>query len=104
MTHRENFLRKHNLSLDSNLSLQQISRLSKVPLAILKEVEKRGYGAYNNNLSSVRLIDGTKNYNTAEVGKAGRMSPQQWARARVYSFVDKGTTYYTTDSDLAKKI
>lgn len=29
---------------------------------------------------------------------------QQWALARVNSFITKGTTWRTTDSDLAKKV
>lgn len=71
-------------------------------MSILKAVEKRGRGAYANNNVSVRLLDGTKNFNPAIV-KSARMSIGQWSRARIYSFLMKGTTYYTADSDLAKK-
>ena len=30
-------------------------------------------------------------------------TPQQWAFARINSFITKGKTYYTADADLAKK-
>ena len=32
------------------------------------------------------------------------MSAEQWAMARVYSFVMKGPTWKTADSDLADKV
>jgi hypothetical protein len=31
------------------------------------------------------------------------MSAEQWGMARVYSFLNKGKTYETTDADLAKR-
>ena len=103
-THRENFFRRHNIPLSESLSLQEISRLSKVPLAALREGERRGRGAYANNLSSVRLSkDFSKNPNLRAYGAADRLSMQQWSMARVYSFVDHGTTYKTTDSDIARR-
>ena len=101
-TNREKFLKRHGLPMDTSLSLSEISKLSKVPLSILKEVEKRGRGAYANNITSVRLLDGTKNPNPS-IPKSARMSIDQWARARVFSFVMKGTTYKTADKDLAVK-
>lgn len=71
-------------------------------MSILKAVESRGRGAYANNMSSVRLLDGTKNPSRA-IGASGRMSIGQWSRARLYSFLMKGKTYFTADADLAKK-
>ena len=44
LTHRESFLKKNNLPLNTSLSLAEISKLSKVPIRILKEVEKRAGG------------------------------------------------------------
>ncbi len=101
-TNREKFFRKYNLPPTASPSLSDIQKLTGVPMSILKEVEKRGRGAYANNLTSVRLLDGTKNFSPV-IGASGRMSIGQWSRARLYSFLMKGTTYHTTDSDLAKK-
>ena len=99
MTHRESFLKRHGLSTDTSLSLAQISKLSGVSKAILQQVYNRGVGAWKSNPESVRLLSGKKNYSSS---RAGKMSKEQWAMARVYSYVDKGTTYYTTDADLRK--
>lgn len=71
-------------------------------MSILKEVEKRGRGAYGNNIQSVRLMDGTKNFNPG-IPRSARMSIGQWSRARVYSFLMRGKTFYSSDADLAKK-
>ena len=53
-THRQNFLKKHNLE-DKGYSLKELSKISKVPLSILREVYDRGSGAYITNRTSVRL-------------------------------------------------
>ena len=103
-TNREQFFKKHGVPLTESLSLAQVAKLSKVPIAALKEVYKRGEGAYANNPESVR-VKGTfaKNPSLAAVPLSGRLSMAQWAMARVYSFVNKGTTYRTTDKDIATK-
>jgi hypothetical protein len=101
-THREQFFRRHGIPLSESLSLEQIARKAGVPVAALREVYRRGEGAYG-NLGSVRLKDFSKNPNTAAHGRADRLSMPQWAYARVYSFVNKGTTYKTTDSDIARR-
>lgn len=103
-THRERFFKKHGIPTSESLSLAEVSKLSKVPIAALKEVYKRGEGAYSNNPESVR-VKGTfaKNPSLAAVPLSGRLSMAQWAMARVYSFVDKGKTYRTTDKDIATK-
>ena len=102
-THRENFFQRHGIPLSESLSLSQVARKAGIPLAALQQVYKRGEGAYANNLASVRLKDFSKNPDTSSHGRADRLSMQQWAMARVYSFVDKGTTYKTTDSDIARR-
>jgi len=98
MTHRENVLKRLGLS-DKHYSLAELSRVSKVPLRILKEVEKRGYGAYNTQLSSVRL-KGSFVKNVVAAPKF-KLSPQQWAYARVYSFLDGNPKH---DNDLRKNV
>lgn len=103
-THREKFLKRHNLPKDTTLSLPEIAKLAKMPLAALEEVEKRGAGAWKTNPESVR-VQGTfaKNPSLKAVPRSGRLSQAQWARARVYSFVERGRTFKTADKDIALK-
>ncbi len=84
--------------------MSEISKLSGAPMAALKEIAERGRGAHANNLSSVRVA-GTfaKNPDTKAVPRSGRLSPQQWAFARIYSVLNKGKAYYTADADIVKK-
>jgi hypothetical protein len=83
------FKRKHNIPLDQSLSLKEISKLSGMPIGALQEVYDRGLGAYHSNPQSVR----------PQV-----KSPQQWAFARVYSFVMKRLpTFGKVDAYIAKK-
>jgi hypothetical protein len=99
-THREQFLKKNNLPKDTSLSLSEISKLSNIPLKALEEVAARGGSAWKNNLASVRLKSGKKD---PKAPRSLKMSQNQWAFARVYSFVNRGTTFKTTDSDIARK-
>jgi hypothetical protein len=104
MTHRENVLRKLKLPPDTHLSLSKLAKYFDIPLKALQEVYNRGTGAWKNNISSVRLQkDFSKNANTTAYPRSARLTKAQWSFARVYSFLDKGTTYRTTDSDIAKQ-
>lgn len=95
-THREKFLEKHHLE-DKGYSLEDLSRISKVPESILTEVYKRGVGAYKTNLESVRLKGSfVKNIKAPPRYK---LSKEQWAMARVYSFLDGNKKH---DNDLRK--
>ena len=102
-THRLSYLRKMGLQ-DRAYSISELSKISGVPVAGLTAVYRRGLGAHRSNLESVRL-KGTfaKNADTKTFPASARLSAPQWAYARVYSFLDKGRTYETTDSDIAKK-
>jgi len=102
MTHRENVLKRFGLPLDTSLSLAEVSKLSKIPKRYLQQVYNRGIGAYKNNPTSVRMKGTFKKGVNAPMSM--KLSKEQWAMARVYSFVDKGTTYHTTDADIAAKI
>lgn len=83
------FKKKHGIDLDESLSLQQISKLSGFPVKALQEVFNRGVGAYKTNPESVR----------PQV-----QSAEQWAFARVYSFVMKRkSTFGGADKDIAVK-
>ena len=92
-THREHFLKKHNLE-DKGYSLSQLSKISGVSLATIQKVYDRGSGAYKTNRTSVRLKGSfKKNVNAPYKMK---LSKEQWAMARVYSFLD-GNPKHDTD-------
>ena len=105
MTHRENIFRRFGFPLSLSLSLEDLSVLFGVPLEALEEVYKRGTGAWGSNIGSVRLKkDFSKNPNTKKYPRRSRLTKEQWSFARVYSFLDKGKTYHTADSDIARYI
>jgi len=92
-THREHFLKKHNLE-DKGYSLSQLSKISGVSLATIQKVYDRGSGAYKTNRTSVRMKGSfKKNVNAPYKMK---LSKEQWAMARVYSFLD-GNPKHDTD-------
>ena len=66
-------------------SLEDKAKVSGVPLKYIKEVYNRGMAAWR-------------------TGHRPGATEQQWGYARVHSFLLKGKTYHTTDSDIAKKI
>ena len=83
------FKKKHGLSVETDLSLSEIAKLSGFHRAALQEVYNRGIGAYKTNPESVRPQVKSK---------------EQWAFARVYSFVMKrATTFGGSDKDIATK-
>lgn len=102
-TNREEYLKRHKLPSDKSLSKKDISRISKIPISILDDVYDRGIGAYKSNPQSVRTKEGKKDP-SAPLSK--KMSKEQWAMSRVYSFVNKieGRRKLNHDTDLAAKI
>jgi hypothetical protein len=104
-THRENFLKKYELPRDMSLSINDISYLTDIPKSILQQVYNRGVGAWKTSIASVR-VKGTfeKNPDTTKYPRSARLTKEQWGMARVYSFIMKGKTFHTADSDLADKI
>ena len=95
MTRRENFLKKKGLSTDRSYSLKELSKFAGVPISTLQVVYNRGIGAYKTNPESVRM-EGTfeKNVNAP---MSMKLSKEQWAMARVYSFLDGNPKH---DNDL----
>jgi hypothetical protein len=82
-------------------ALVEKSKSSGIPIGALKASYDRGIGAWKNNPASVRLMSGEKNYSTS---RAGKMSKEQWAMARVNAFISKrNTVYYGADNDIRKK-
>ena len=101
-TNKEEYFKRHNITKDS-LSKSEIAKISKIPIKILDEVYDRGVGAHKTNLESVRTKEGKKD---PKAPLSKKMSKEQWAMARVYSFVNKmeGKRVLNHDQDLAKKI
>ena len=97
-THRENVIKTYGLS-DSPHSITELSRVTKIPRRILQEVYNRGIGAYHTQGSSVRL-KGSYVKNVKAPMKY-KLSKEQWAYARVYSFIDGNPKH---DNDLRKNI
>jgi hypothetical protein len=94
MTHRENFLRKHSLP-DKGYSLAELSKISKYPRHTLQLVYNRGIGAYKTQPDSVRLKGTFEKGVHAPMSQ--KLSKEQWAMARVYSFLDGNPKH---DNDL----
>lgn len=100
-THRERFLKKHGLPLDTQLSLPEIAELSGFPINALRQVEEKGRAAYFTNYSSVREKGTFKKGTNAPPSQ--KLSPSQWGRARVFSFVDKSPkVFYGADKHIAE--
>lgn len=100
LTYKQKFNKKHNQPLNESNSMETIAMLSGVKKSILQKVFMRGKGAWKNNIASVRLKSGKKNYSAP---RSAKMSAEQWAYARVYSFVGGGKTQKTADKDLWEK-
>jgi hypothetical protein len=66
-------------------SLEDKAKASGVPLKYIKQVYDRGMAAWR-------------------TGHRPGATQQQWGYARVHSFLLKGKTYHTADSDIAKKV
>ena len=66
-------------------SLAAKSKASGVPLRYLRQVYNRGLAAWR-------------------TGHRPGATQQQWGYARVHSFLTKGKTYHTADSDIAAKV
>jgi DNA adenine methylase len=94
MTHRENILKKYNLD-DKGYSLEELAEITSKPLDTLQEVYNRGIGAYKTNPKSVRMKGSYKKNVNAPMSK--KLSKEQWAMARVYSFLDGNPEH---DNDL----
>lgn len=102
VTNKQKYNKKYGFSKEQSHSKKDISKKTGIPMRILNKVYDRGLGAHKNNPQSVRRASDGKKVG----GKSlkGKMSAQQWAMARVYSFVMKGTTWRTADKDLADEV
>ncbi len=103
MTNKTEFNKRHKQPVDTSNSINDIVKLSGIPKKILDEVYDRGIGAYSSNPQSVRTKAGKKD---VKAPMSKKMSKEQWAMARIYSFVNKveGKRKLNHDLDLAEKI
>tara|TARA_R110000868_G_scaffold134980_1_gene347278 strand:- start:2001 stop:2294 length:294 start_codon:yes stop_codon:yes gene_type:complete len=85
-THRENVLRKYGLPKDQSYSLSELAKISGISRGTLQEVYNRGIGAYKTQPSSVRMKGSFKKGVNAPMSM--KLSKEQWAFARVYSYLD----------------
>ncbi len=103
VTNKNRFNTKYGFKKDEPHSKAEISKLTGIPKRILDQVYDRGVGARKSNPESVRQASSGKKIG----GKSlrGKMSAEQWAMARVYSFVMKQEgTWKKADKDLADKV
>ena len=68
---------------ESKLSLSAKAKKTGISLSTLKTIFRRGVAAWKS-------------------GHRPGTTPQQWGHARVNSYINKGKTYHTADSDLRK--
>ena len=103
MTYKQRFNKEFGFDKDEDHSMKELSNITCIPLSILKEVYKRGEGAYLHNLGSVRLKDFSKNPDLRK-GANKRLSMAQWSASRVYGFIYKSLfqnmKYKKQDTDL----
>jgi hypothetical protein len=102
-TNKKEFNKRHKKPQDKSHTLESISKLSNIKKSTLQEVRDRGIGAYKTNPQSVRMKDTYKKNVNAPLSK--KLSKEQWAMARVYSFVNKieGPRKLNHDKDLVPK-
>ena len=67
---------------DQEHTLQELKDTTGIPVKILKEVDKRGKGAYKSNLGSLRLKEDFSKNPDLRKGASKRLSAKQWGRAR----------------------
>jgi len=95
---------KLGLDEDTEHTLKQLKNITGIPIKILKEVNERGLAAYYNNMGSVRLKEDFSKNSDLRKGASKRLSPQQWSKARIYSFIYnsifQGMRYKKQDLDL----
>jgi len=87
VSNKNKFNAKYGFTKDASHSRAEISRLTGIPIGILNQVFRRGVGARKTNPQSVRKVSSGKKVGGSSL--KGKMSAEQWAQARIYSFVMK---------------
>ena len=103
VTYKEKYNAKYKFPKGTGHSKEDISKKTGIPVGILDQIYDRAIGARKNNPSSVRrAADGKK---VGGKSLKGKMSGEQWAFGRIYSFVMKGPgTWGRADKDLADEV
>lgn len=104
MTNKTEYNKRHGFKSDEPHSKSEISKISNIPKKVLDEVYDKGVGAYKTSPESVRMKGSYKKGVKAPMSK--KLPKEQWAMARVYSFVNKieGQKKLNHDRTLLKKI
>jgi len=97
MIHREHILKKLGLDVKKHHSIEELAKVTGIPLNVLQQVYNRGIGAYKTNPTSVRMLGTFKKNVNAPMSM--KLSKERWAMARLYSFLDKNPAH---DNDLKK--
>lgn len=99
-TNKQEFNKRHGFKRDESHSKAEIAKISKLPSKKIATVYDRGIGAYKTNPESVRVKGTFKKDPSVPLSK--KLSKEQWAMARVYSFVNKieGPKKLNHDKDL----
>lgn len=101
-TWKQKFNKKFGFEKDAGHSRAELSRITGISPSILTEVYKRGIGAWQTNIESVRVASTGKKDPTAP--RSVKMGKEQWAMARIYSFIMGGKTQKTADADLWERV
>ena len=101
-TNRERFLKRHGLPADYSPTMREVAKLSDMPVQALRRVYQKGLGAYHTNPESVRVKGTFKKDASAPLSQ--KLSPQQWAMARVYAFVMRTPkVFHKADREIAEE-
>jgi hypothetical protein len=93
VTRKKKVLKKYGLE-DKGYSLSELAKITGVKRSTLQEVYNRGIGAYKTNPLSVRMKGSFKKNVDAPMSQ--KLSKEQWAMSRVWSFLD-GNPKHDTD-------
>ena len=100
-THKERVYAKYGLDSSKTYSLPALAKITGISLSVLKEVEKRGKGAYYSGGVGGRPSPSVRMKGSYVKGvdapASQKLSMAQWSRARIFSFIDGNPKH---DNDL----
>ena len=76
MTHRSQFLRRHQLDTSKSYGLSALAKVSGVARKDLQKVYNRGVGAWKTNIRSVRMKSTFKK--NVDAPRSAKLTRQQW--------------------------
>ena len=99
-TYKQRLNQKYGLDKDIEHTLRELKDLTGVPIKIMKEVEKRGKGAYANNLGSVRLND----FRKTMIYEKEHLNDYLWNNGARHEFTHFYLRAYSKICDIKNKI